>query len=292
MSKGMVIGFVVVLALMAGMLGFYHNSQQMTDEEKNNEFVELLESNWQNAKLKAESDGEYDNNNDLVELAGSDPQALTENQRAVLLETSYFNGRSRVQFAQPTLGWIYSEKYVVVPAALFYVPTLFGRTDILRSLDIPRKLTILPDPEQDDDWKQEVLGEIRFSNERFVIIERIDPVIDVSSPQYSLGEVKDLKADNLLYQVTQENGRIQTKHATAGGVYGDGDEKNLISASSGSLMFLELGGLYFAVRDGKFELMGMLCVFGDPVWGEEGSVYIYGLDIKEIITEIENLQNE
>lgn len=232
-------------------------------------------------------DGKYDYDYSLVSEVGSDPASLVEGTRAVLLEV--YDEGGRVLYGQTTLGWLYSQEqeYVVAPIQLFWLPSSFGGR--IPSWDIPGitvKAFLLPDPEREDLWKKEELGEIKFNKELGVaVIERIDSVIETPQAQYTLGKYEDLSLGHVLYQVSQANGRLQLERSSVMGLHTDEQGRNLINAQ-GTFLFSGFGGLLFAVRDGAFELVGLLCVV-EPIQGEQGMVFAHTLDINQIMDYIE-----
>lgn len=223
----------------------------------------------------------YDNNNNLF---NGELGSLTENIRSV--EMVVYENNQPV-YSQPVLGYIYNEKYVLVPYTAFYVPTDTGRLDIL-STELGIKLFLKANPDKEDGWKKEELGGVIFKNEDFAIVERIDPVFGVSEPAYAIGNYGKLELGDFLYLVSQENGALTIKDSIVSRIFSR-DGKNLMSVPGNSL-YQEWGGVAFALRAGKPELVGIFCVIGEWVSPGQDMVFVYFLDINQIIEEIEKLK--
>ncbi|MBI2626214.1 MAG: hypothetical protein HYW69_01305 [Candidatus Nealsonbacteria bacterium] len=227
------------------------------------------------------TDEQYDYNNNLV--AVSDLQGLTAAVRGVGMIV--LDVQKQIVFEQLTLGYIYSEKYVIVPNVLFFVPTANGRVDISESgAGYTIRVFLLPD--SGDDWKAEELKGMVFRNSDFAVIERANPAL-VPKAKYMIGAYDDLKMGNFLYLITQENGAIGIKTSEVTRLHME-KNKNLIS-SAGNYLYQEWGGLAFALRKGKPELVGMFVVIGEQIIGEQGMVFAHFSDINQIIEEIEKL---
>jgi hypothetical protein len=314
MSKAMKLGlvfvaFILMIGISAGVTVVHNSLNQMTPEEKKAEMLSYLTPEDLVNKLSDSKDfvnllvkvlgpetvirilsgknyNNYDYDYNLVGLAGSDPASLTDSQRAILVEA--FNSAGRRVAFNIGLGWVYEDKYVVAPIQCFYKIDAFGATPLWNQSGITLKAYLLPDSNKEDNWKKEELGKIHFPEERglpLVVIERADPIIDVQSPRYKIGKYEDLSIDNVLYQITQINGRIGVKRTSVSGFLADDKGWNLF-IGSGELLRNELGGLAFAIRDGKFELVGFLAPM-EPVIGEQNLVYVHFLDIQQIIDYIE-----
>lgn len=236
-------------------------------------------------------DGEYDYDYNFVSEVGSDPASLTERVRTVEMQIFNFSG-SHVG-SQIAVGYIYSEEYVIVPAKIFYLtvgpgpqmPVWQVKEEIT---NISFKLFLLADPEKEDEWKTEELGQvlnkrdIKEGKADFAIVERIDPLIEIPENQYTIGKYEDLKVGNVLYRTSKDNKNHMTVlQSDVIGLRVDG-ERNLVDFQGGALFYYDLGGLLFAVRDGKFEVVGMVCVI-EPIPMVSGVVYFLALDLGQII---------
>jgi len=308
MSKAVKLGlvfvaFVLMISTSVGVTLVYNNFNKITPAEKKAEFLSYLtpadlinklseSKDFVNLLVKAlgpevvikilsgDNYGKYDYDYSLVSLAGSDPASLTDSQRAILVEA--FNSAGRKIAFNTSLGWIYENKYVVIPIQSFAGIPLWNQSRITL------KVYLLPDSNKEDDWKREELGKIYFPEEGglpLAVAERVEPIIDVQSSQYKIGKYKDLLIDNVLYQITQINGRIGVKRTSVSGFFKGNKGWNLF-IGAGELLRNELGGLAFAVRDGKFELVGFLAPM-EPVIGEINLVYVHFLDIQQVIDYIE-----
>lgn len=285
--------FILVVVFMVGVsfgtIVGYNYWTQKTDEEKRAELMSLLRPQ---DLLTILSDGKYDKDYNLVDLAGSDLADLTGRLRPVEIHVLDQNGK--VIGSQFTLGFIYSQDYVIVPVQLFYFQTFWGQMSIFNLTDIPPKIYLLPDQGTEDKWRIEELGAIKFMSEEtsgFAIVERVDPIVgDVDAPQYTFGKYEDLAMGHALYWVMQSNGRLIVNNTNVSELYINEEERNLIGFR-GLSFFQDFGGLIFAIRDGKPELVGMVCMT-EPILGESGWAYIYALDINQIIAEIEKIEKK
>lgn len=233
---------------------------------------------------KVKGDGKYDYDYDLVSF---NPADLANFQGAVLLAVSDGNGNPI--FNQSTLGWIRDHE-VIVPSSLFYLPMPDGqRQPSWFFPGISIELILSPVQQKDGSWKGEKLGDI-FNDEDlvagsidFAVIQRTHPVFSAAVPLV-LGDYKELsegRIDKALYTITQVNARIIIDRSEINEIYINKDNKNLFGVP-GTLSPYELGGLAFALRDGKPELVGFLS-FMEMSKYEGGQAYVYYLDIQQVV---------
>lgn len=276
MKKGIVcILLMVVLAALA--FGAISCQGEQTLVEKRAAMIEAL------------SDGKYDKDFNLVDLAGTDVVNLAGSQRAVLVEGFYKDEKGKQQqiSANIALGWIYHQKYVAIPIQLFYVmDPMYGAIPAWQIPEISFKVSLLPDTRVDDDWQKEELGKIKFNEDlQLAVAERTNPIINIPA-DYVLGRYQDLSVGNVLYATSQTNGRITIEPSAVCEVYNTNEN---LFAGSRDITFNELGGLAFALRDGKPELVGFLNVLETAQ--EEGMAYIHYLDIQHVISYINTISS-
>lgn len=227
------------------------------------------------------SDGEYDKDYFLVELAGSNPEDLADNQRSVLVEafTEDENGEQQKISSVVALGFIYGD-FVAVSLQLFYVGDAYsGYVPGWQFGEVSFRTYLLPDTRVDDSWQKEELGQI-FIEEglELAVIKRANPIINIKT-DYVIGQYEDIAVGSALYATGQKNGRITVDPSSVNEVYTDEDRH--LFGTSRSPAFSELGSLAFAARDGKLELVGFLCT---AEAAKDGSrVYVYYRDIQQII---------
>ncbi|MBI2450284.1 MAG: hypothetical protein HYV47_01965 [Candidatus Nealsonbacteria bacterium] len=239
---------------------------------------------------KIKGDGKYDYNYDLVSF---NPVELTNFQGVVFL--TVLDGKRNPIFTQSTLAWV-RDNEVIVPSSLFYLPTPSGqRQPSWFFPGISIELILSPIQQQDGSLKGEKLSDI-LNNEDlvaggidFAVVQRIHPVFSTAA-SLVLGNYKELsegRIDKALYTITQVNGRIIVGRSEINEIYVNKDHKNLFGVS-GILSFYELGGLAFAVRDGKPELVGFLSPMEMSQY-EAGKANVYYLDIQQIVDYLEKL---
>lgn len=280
--------FFVVMAMIGTGIFFYDQSQPQTKEEKRAELLSFLGSQ---ELLEIRSDGQYDKDYNLVDLACSDPSSLTGRVRVVGVECYIYTGVEKTEsivYSRTMLGYIYSQEYVVVPDFLFYAFDGYSGNwiNVLKVEELTTKVFLLPNPDIEDNWKVEELGEVRINRELgLAVIERVDPIIDVSQTEYTIGEYEDLEIGNVLYLAGRTKNFVEIRPSVVTGLRSSQEGANIINFQA-QRTFPEIGGLLFAVRDGKLELVGMVCAL-ELLPQSPGSVYVFALDIQAVIEYLE-----
>ena len=236
-------------------------------------------SNLQNDEGAAQE--YYDNNNNLFK---GDLGLLGENARAVTMVAYYDN---MPVFWLSVSGYVY-EKWVVVPSAIFYVSTPSGPVDLSAMEKVSTKLFLNADPDKSEENREE-LGEIKLQDAGtgFIVVERINPIFTASGSAYVMGRYDKLEVGDFIYLTDQENSALTIKASMVSRLFSR-DGKNLASLQ-GNFSSEEWGGLVFALRKGKPELVGIFGVLGEPVFGSD-ELLVHFLDINQIIEEIKKLQ--
>lgn len=237
------------------------------------------------------TDGKYDNSYALVDWAGTDLSGLGERVRSA--EVTAYDQDNNLVFNRTTLAYIHDENYVIVPVALFHVATAQGVINILNVPEITTRIALLPNVAYGEDvWRKEELGKVEYISEigylsGFAVVERTNPMLGpVGASQYTFGKYADLKAGDVLYRVGQINGRSIVYHTAVNELLNI-SQMNLIHFQASDFLFPDLGGLLFALRDGKPELVGFVCVV-EPISGVSSQAVIHGLDINQIIAAAAN----
>lgn len=247
------------------------------------------------ALIQEFSDGRYDKDFNLVDLAGTVPVDLANSQRAVLVAGFIHdeNGKPQQVSANVALGWIYGKEYVTVPIQLFYaMDPILGPIPLWQMPEVTFMAYLLPDLRVDDEWQQEELGAITINEIlQIAVIKRTKPVINAKTDNIIFGKYEELEINgvgDVLYVTSQANGRITVKPSMISEVYVNNNGRKLFSDSR-NLMFSELGGLAFTLRDGKPELIGFLSV-AEQSQIEGSGAYIHYTDIQEIADFIKTIK--
>ena len=279
--KNKILSALLVISLVGVVVLAYVNSVSMqSPEEKKADLVALL------------SHGEYDYDYNLVPTVGTDPGSLADRARAVVMIV--LDDKGSPFFAQSTLALILDNE-VIVPYEIFYLPMPDGdRLPAWVFSDVSLEFVLLPDSNREDAWKKEKLGRILNLEDlasgtvSLAVIERVDPII-TTGPDYVLGEYSNLSVGHALYVISQANGRMNIGTGIVSEVY-DNDGQQLFSDQR-QLLFNELGGIAFALRDGKPELVGFLSAM-EPASDLKGTAYIYYQDIRQILDYVKMIRRK
>lgn len=268
--------FVLLLAVMViGISAGINRWLKPSAEERRAEVLQILQ---EGGLIEALSDGQYDDTFLLMELKGKEPEDLMTFVRPI--EISIMDKDNNL-LAQIVETGILIDRYILTSPALLATPEI---QEAVAAGEISIDVKIRPDSKRDDGWKFESIGRIMVGA-NVVVLEREGALVFPTPVEFpfGLGRIRDLNLggrEDKLYGVGSFplGGGKSAIHVYQGGVEFTNEDQGIIVISAFTIPS-DFGGPVFALRDGEFELLGLV------QFGEEGKARV--IDIQTILKEIE-----